>query len=397
MKKDGRLDFDNVFIFSHSQEGTTGTDDELFDFVKDKVTVTRMFKFPFMYSSDGAIRGRFADSGGDSFFKSKIKFYKPQVLSYVKDVLYACHYCRKYIKNNSLIVCTDNILVVAISIPVFFARLFKKKIKIVYQVIDYTPRRFKNSLLNSVYEWIDKKAFEKTDFVWVLNKKMIDGRVEDKGYPLRENNILVVPFGNNSNKYKDSDFKKFNLNNIAYLGGVFKSKGSELFTGIVKELVGRGHKNIVLHVVGGGDIEDLKKEIKEKGLEKNIKIYSSMAKQEDVEKILLKCSLAIAPYNPNDKNSFSFYADPGKVKVYLGCGLPIVITKVPEIYKTIVKEKAGVTANYGAKDFADKITDILGNIEEYRGNARKLGLGYSWDSIFTNAFGSMKKKINEKI
>ena len=122
-----------------------------------------------------------------------------------------------------------------------------------------------------------------------------------------------------------------------------------------------------------------------------------MAKQEDVEKILLKCSLAIAPYNPNDKNSFSFYADPGKVKVYLGCGLPIVITKVPEIYKTIVKEKAGVTANYGAKDFADKITDILGNIEEYRGNARKLGLGYSWDSIFTNAFGSMKKKINEKI
>ena len=56
MKKDGRLDFDNVFIFSHSQEGTTGTDDELFDFVKDKVTVTRMFKFPFMYSSDGAIR-----------------------------------------------------------------------------------------------------------------------------------------------------------------------------------------------------------------------------------------------------------------------------------------------------------------------------------------------------
>lgn len=44
---------------------------------------------------------------------------------------------------------------------------------------------------------------------------------------------------------------------------------------------------------------------------------------------------------------------------------------------------------------ADKITDILGNVEEYRKNARKLGLEYSWDSIFTNAFGPMKKMLNK--
>ena len=115
----------------------------------------------------------------------------------------------------------------------------------------------------------------------------------------------------------------------------------------------------------------------------------------------MKCALAIAPYNPNDKNSFSFYADPGKVKVYLGCGLPIVITEVPSIYKILVQEKAGLTAKYEGKDFADKIEKVMEDIKNYRSNARQLGLKYSWDSIFSEAFDFVNynegmKKIKRK-
>ncbi len=393
--------FSNVLILSHSQEGTVGADDELLKYVVKKGIESHLFQFPFVHSSDGATRITHVVNKEYVALRSKIKFYKPQLLSYVKDVVSAFFYCKKYIKNNSLIVCSDNILVLSAHLSSIFAKFFGKKPKIVYYVIDYTPRRFKSTFLNSIYEWVDKKAFEYTDFVWVLNKEMINGRLNDKGYPKRDDNIAVVPFGNNSLDYKDEDYNNFDINNIVYLGGVYKSKGSELFTDIVKELIKKGYKGIKLHVIGGGATDELKEASKEKGLEENVIVYGRSADQSETEKLLLKCALAIAPYNPNDKNSFSFYADPGKVKVYLGCGLPIVITEVPSIYKILVQEKAGLTAKYEGKDFADKIEKVMEDIKNYRSNARQLGLKYSWDSIFSEAFDFVNynegmKKIKRK-
>jgi len=66
-------------------------------------------------------------------------------------------------------------------------------------------------------------------------------------------------------------------------------------------------------------------------LDNYFKIYGSINNHITIEKILMSCGIAIAPYSSIDKNNFSFYADPGKVKFYLGCGLPIVITDVPPI------------------------------------------------------------------
>jgi FkbM family methyltransferase len=393
--------FSNVLILSHSQEETVGADDELLKYLVKKEVESHLFQFPFVYSSDGATRITHVVDKEYVALRSRIKFYKPQLISYVKDVISAFFYCKRYMKDNSLIVCSDNILVLSAYLSSIFARFLGKKPKIVYYVIDYTPRRFKNTFLNSIYEWVDKKAFECTDFVWVLNREMINGRLADKGYPKRDDNIAVVPFGNNSLDYTDEDYNNFDINNIVYLGGVYKSKGSELFTDIVKNLIKKGYKDIKLHVIGGGDTEKLKETLKEEGLENNVIVYGRSADQSKTEKLLLKCAVAIAPYNPNDKNSFSFYADPGKVKVYLGCGLPIVITEVPSIYKILVQEKAGLTANYDGKDFADKIEKVMEDIKNYRSNARRLGLKYSWDSIFSEAFDFVNyneevKKIKRK-
>jgi len=389
--------FENILIFSHSQEDTVGVDDELLEYITHKVKTSCLFKFPFLYSSDGSIKVTLSDSfGTKQNYSSLLRFYKPDIVSYVKDFIYAFFYCAKYIKRNSLVVCTDNILTVATSIPLYFARIFGVKVTNVYYLIDYTPRRFTSSIINLVYEFVDKLAFYCTDYVWVLNKKMVTGRVVDKGYPTRTDNIIVVPHGNNSHKYNDLDYKKFDLFNIAYLGGIFKSKGAELFTQIIKELVETGHKSATLHVIGSGDLDYLSDCVKSDKIENNVVLYGRVSDQKDVEQILLRCAVAIAPYNPHDKNSFSYYADPGKVKIYLGCGLPVVITEVPEIYKTIRKQNAGLVADYSAKDFSKKIVVLLNDISTYRRNAQKLGEQYSWLKIFDKTFFVMKRKIQSQ-
>ena len=75
---------------------------------------------------------------------------------------------------------------------------------------------------------------------------------------------------------------------------------------------------------------------------------------EEIEEIVAKCRVGIAPYVP-DPNSFTWYADPGKPKVYLGCGIPVIITKVPEVAFEISKRKAGIAINYNSHELSEAI------------------------------------------
>ncbi len=99
----------------------------------------------------------------------------------------------------------------------------------------------------------------------------------------------------------------------------------------------------------------------------------------------------IAPYYPFDTNSFTFFADPGKIKLYLGCGLPIVLTDVPPIAQELVREGAGRIARYDAEDFAREVAAVLTG-EDYpqmREHARRLGVRYAWPEVFTAAFSRL--------
>jgi glycosyltransferase involved in cell wall biosynthesis len=196
----------------------------------------------------------------------------------------------------------------------------------------------------------------------------------------------VAPFGNNSDKYSNADYNQFDKKKIVYFGGIMRSKGAELFIPIVQALIKKGETDILFECIGGGDVEYLRNQVEENGLEKYIKIYGRMEDHSEVERLLLGCGIAIAPYYPEDKNNFSYYADPGKVKVYLGCGLPIVITDVPPIAKDIVQRNAGLIARYDADDFAEKIIHILSGYTDYRRAATEFGKEYSWKRIFSKVF-----------
>ncbi len=147
-------------------------------------------------------------------------------------------------------------------------------------------------------------------------------------------------------------------------------------------------KDFTFVCVGGGDVDYLKQEVKKSGLEKYFEIIGRMQDMEKVEKILLSCGVAVAPYYPEDKNNFSYYADPGKVKIYLGCGLPVVITDVPPVARSVVRHKAGLLAEYNAKDVAMQIQCIISSEQTYRKfqkNALRFGKECEWRVIYKKA------------
>jgi glycosyltransferase involved in cell wall biosynthesis len=257
--------------------------------------------------------------------------------------------------------------------------------QVYYVVIDYTPRRYSNNLLNKIYYNLDKIALYNSDLVLGLNSIMVEQRIKDHNLNRDKINYRVSPFGNHSSKRIKSDYKN-NKNNLIYFGGIMKSKGCELFVPIIQSLQAKGFDKIKFHIVGGGDIDWLQEQVKQANLENSIKIYGRIEKTEDIDKILLSSGIAIAPYYPEDKNNFSYYADPGKVKVYLGCGLPIIITDVPPIAKDLQSSKAGLISKYKADKFADSIIEVYNSYDKYSKNAIIMGKQFDWKIILDKVF-----------
>jgi len=369
-----------IIIYSHNSGVTGSWDDELFKFLKFKNSNILKIDFPFGENSIKSIRVvNIKNNIETKKFEAKIKFSSPEILSYIKDFLYGLIYGLKFSKGTSLFFGLDNLLVL---IGLFFKKIKFIK-KVAYVIFDYTPIRFNNRFINNIYNFIDRICLYNSDYVLPLNLKMIEGRIMDRNLDrFRIKNIIETPFGNNSLKRKNSEYMNYNKNTLVYFGDLIRSKGIELFIPVALEMINRKIFDFQFYIIGGGEIDYLNDTVKKFNLENYFKIYGSIINHITVEKILMTCGIAIAPYSSIDKNNFSFYADPGKVKFYLGCGLPIVITDVPLIAKDIEKNQSGLIAEYNSVDFCNKIIFILNNYDLFKRNAIKFGKEFDWNVIF---------------
>ncbi len=374
-----------VLIYSHSTEDTTGIDDEMYSYLKNQgVPEVTLVQFPFTYSKNGSIRICSLSNGMERRRESTIKFYKPEPISLVKDILYGVWYGFKFGWKADFLFASNNLLAV---VGIFLRSIGVVK-RVGYNIIDYTPVRYGNPLLNSVYTWVDRFAAYHADHVFPLNKEMIMGRVDSGLFDITKVSWSPMPFGNNSNLYSADDYSHGDAKKLVFFGGLIKSKGVELLVPIMQELKKLGRSDLSLVCIGGGEVDWLKSEVKKAGLEKVFDIRGRIQDHHEVEKILLSCGVALAPYNPHDENSFSRFADVGKVKVYLGCALPVVITDVPPVAKVLSSEGAGLISEYDAKDIAAKIMKITekeSTYKAYRQQAMKLGADFAWPNIFKRA------------
>lgn len=315
--------------------------------------------------------------------KSLIRFKSPQALSYLKDFKYALYYCFRFCRGADALIGSDNLLTLA---AVWMKRICRIK-KIVYYMIDYTPVRYANKFMNWLYYAMDKAASYGSDAVWPLEARTIGGRFEDGRLDPKKVNWYAVPYGNHSSRIKLP--AKVNKDHICYMGGLLKTKGAELFIPIAEELL-RRKKKFKFIIIGGGEYgEELKAEIKKRKWTSYMEVLGYIRDYDRVQNILGKCGVALAPYFPEDKNNFSYYADAGKLKSYLGCGLPIVVTDVPPFAKTLAKKGAGLIAKYDPTDIANQIARIIARQSAFRKKAIGLGKEYDWDKVLTAAFAKL--------
>lgn len=236
--------------------------------------------------------------------------------------------------------------------------------KTVYNSMDYTENRFKNSLLNYIYHTIDKLACKTADVNWVGTKQQIEAR-EKSGFNLKNYaKFEIIPNGYINEEIQTSPAKDINFYQLVFIGGIFKTTGLDLIINILPKLLQKFPK-IRLVIIGKGAHEAvLKKLVRKLKLQKYISFLGFIEKFKDVTQIISNSGIGIATFLP-EPDSLSYYSDPSKIRLYLACGLPVITTTVTTIGPSLVKEKAGIVIPYDGKSLFNAVKLMLSSKKRY--------------------------------
>ncbi|KKQ46240.1 MAG: hypothetical protein US63_C0004G0015 [Candidatus Moranbacteria bacterium GW2011_GWC2_37_8] len=257
--------------------------------------------------------------------------------------------------------------------------------KVIYYTIDYVPVRFANKELNDLYHWIDKLCVKNADETWNVSYRIAEGREKIRGLSKRiYANQKVVPIGVWLDRVKRLPFEQIKKHQLLFVGNLLEKQGVQLVLDAMPDILKEIHDFKFL-IVGGGEYENvLKNKVTELNLENSVEFTGWIKERAQLDQIMSDSALAIAMYD-KEKDNFTYYADPTKLKDYLSAGLPILLTDVPHNAHEIENNQCGKIISYNKDQISKTIIAMMkdeGKLREYRNHTIEYIKQFDWNIIF---------------
>lgn len=257
--------------------------------------------------------------------------------------------------------------------------------RVVLYSIDYAPEAGGSRMYAWLYRRIDRWCCYHADVIWNLSRRMHEGRIKDGMREGRCARTAWVPHGTHAAALGERLPATVTAERLVFMGHVQEKSGVQLLLDVLPRLAQR-HAKVHVDIVGGGPyLAVLAARVAEEGLGERVTMHGYIEDHREVERLLMECGIGIALYQPK-AGDFSVYADPGKPKVYLACGLPVVIVKVPEVAEEIERRGAGRAIRYDAGELEEALEEIIARHAEYRARALAMAREYEWEDVFARAW-----------
>ena len=207
---------------------------------------------------------------------------------------------------------------------------------------------------------------------------------------------IVVPVGAHVARIARKPLARASQGQIAFMGVLLEKQGLQLAIEALPAIRAEFPSAKLLVLGDGPYATELKRLAHALGVQDSVEFAGFIENHEHIEERLADSALAVAPYVP-DPTSFTRFADPGKLKNYLACGLPIILTDVPEFAQTIVSGGAGSIIPYRADALATAVLAYLKNpvaLDQARVAAAQLAQPFEWDQIFDGALDRTTEVVN---
>lgn len=259
--------------------------------------------------------------------------------------------------------------------------------KTIYYTIDYNPRRFQNRALNYLYHRLDQWCTRHADETWNTTHLVAEAR--EKYFGFRGGQQKVVPLGIWFNRFPRLPFSEIQKHTAVFMGNLRKRQGVQDVIAALPYIV-KVLPDFHFLVIGGGDYApQLVQQVKNLGVEKHVTFTGYIEKHEDIEKMLVRCAVAVVMYNQYDEKgnlNFVYFGDPGKIKSYLASGLPIVMNDFAFNARALEKAGCAVVVDTTPADIAKGVLSFLNNearLRQSREQAVKTVKQFDWSTIFS--------------
>ncbi len=377
--------FAKALLISHITD-LAGPSEALENYLRDRSERLGVIYHPFHYCSDRRSIARTYAGGRLTRETRRGGWALPGLLTYIKDALFTLFYfCGLGGRYDTCVACDPLNAVVAI---------FLKKCgligRVVFYTIDWMPDRFASKILNAVYHGLDRFCVRHCDAAWNISPRIVEVR---RGQGLPDDRNVLVPVGVDLEKIALPDKAGKTPQDLVLLGALSPSKGVDLVIEAWPRLAAR-FPGLRLHVIGktpNNAVEDgvvyAPYEPRLAALGESVILHGVM-NHDRVLETLPAFDVSLALYRPTD-NNLSRWADPSRVKDYLACGLPVVITDVPEIARDVAATGSGLVADYTAAAVEAAVAAMVEDPDRWRA-MRQAAVAYMqryrWSAIFDASF-----------
>jgi glycosyltransferase involved in cell wall biosynthesis len=263
---------------------------------------------------------------------------------------------------------------------------------VVYYTVDYVPERFESRFLNELYHLIDRFEVAHSTETWNVSPRMAEGRAQVRGLTGEEySRQKVVPIGFWFDKIVRYPVEQINRSELVFIGHLYEKQGVQVVLRAVPRIASE-IPDFTFRVIGTGPFEQQLKEIaRDPAIGSHVIFEGAVPDQDEVNRKLARAALAVALYDRRT-DDWSYYADPGKIKVYLSVGLPVLSTDLPYNAGEIEKRGCGEVLEYDEDSVAEAVIGILGNenkLREYHRNVVEYASRFDWNRILDDNLGEL--------
>ncbi len=376
----------NVAIVKHTYTPTGGAEQELLRYLLPRARSVVYVSHPFPDATGVSLNTSisFFEHGRLSGKVMAPLIRGPAPVYWAKDVLSTLWYLGRSKRKFQIYVGVDNLNA--------FSGLILRRLgiagQVIFYVIDYAPQRFRSRLGRFLYRILDKHCCYGSDIVWNVSAAMEEARVEAGVHPNRCSKQLEVPLGSRYSEIRRLPLEDVDVKLMVFLGSLTPEQGLNLVIEAMPRLRAL-IPGIRLRVIGEGrEAASLKRLATEKDVADAVEFLGYIEDDSEVARLVSECAVGVAPYVRTGQ-TFKWYADPGKVKIYLAAGLPVVISKVPRVAALIEERKAGVAIEPSVGNVVEALAWVLTSPErmrQLRANASSLGREFDWETVYDRAF-----------
>jgi glycosyltransferase involved in cell wall biosynthesis len=263
--------------------------------------------------------------------------------------------------------------------------------KVVYWPIDFVPDRFGTGLVTRAYDAVDAYCCRHVDLRFEVTRAALDARsARHRLDPAEAAPAEVLPIGAWSSRAPVAPEDGWRRRRVVFAGHLVERQGVAMLLDALAVLAGRGVDFTAAIAGHGPQLDELVARASQLAIDDRVEFVGFIGDPRELERFVASGTVAAAPYD-TAPDSFSRFADPGKLRVYTAGGLPVVLTDVPPNASELAADGGAELVPYTPEGIAAGIARALDSPDEWQ-KRREAALAYAkrfdWEHILGRALAA---------